>query len=515
MLVSELLVLLEEKAPIVLAQQGDNCGLLVGDERAVVRRVLATLELTSAVLDEALSSGCDTILTHHPFLFAPVRSLVESNDRERLLRRLVQEHVTMIACHTNVDSARGGLADIAGAALGLQGMEPLQPAAAGWYKLVGFVPPDALDLVAAAVFAAGGGGIGNYKDCAFGANGTGWFTPLPGSNPVVGEVARAERAPEVRWETVVPRARLGAAVRAFVGAHPYEEPVFDIYPVEDVLARAGLGRVGTLPEPLPVSDLAAKAAQTFEVSAATWSGEGGRRVARVGVLPGSGRSAIESASGLCEVLITGDLGYHAAEQAAERGLSLIDVPHGEFEWWAFKRWTAVLVEGLEARGASLSVSREWRPPWRRSAEARVEMMPAAGPRLRVWIDGGSRGNPGPSGIGVVVEDPQGGVLDAVGRVIGVGTNNVAEYRALLLGLELAKARGASEVEVLSDSELLVKQMRGEYKVKNEGLRPLHVEARERAAGFSSFSIRHVARHQNARADALVNRALDEHEKAGL
>ena len=95
------------------------------------------------------------------------------------------------------------------------------------------------------------------------------------------------------------------------------------------------------------------------------------------------------------------------------------------------------------------------------------------------------------------------------RAIGIATNNVAEYRALLTGLEMAETSGRSEVEVVSDSELLVKQMRGEYKVKNEGLKPLHAEARRRADGFRSFAIRHVAREENARADALVNQALDE------
>ncbi len=169
MLVADLRNVIEKLAPAMLAQPGDNSGLLVGDERASVCRILVALELTGPVLDEALAGGYDTVLTHHPLLFAPVRSLVESHSRERLLRRLVEEHMTLFACHTNLDSAPGGLADIAGDALGLQGMVPLEPAAAGWYKLVGFVPADAVEAVAAAVFATGAGGIGNYKDCAFAA----------------------------------------------------------------------------------------------------------------------------------------------------------------------------------------------------------------------------------------------------------------------------------------------------------------------------------------------------------
>jgi ribonuclease HI len=278
-----------------------------------------------------------------------------------------------------------------------------------------------------------------------------------------------------------------------------------------------------------VRALAERAAAVFELSCAWWSGDGGRIVQRVGVLPGSGRGLLDAAGGRCEVLLTGDVGYHGADQAAERGLSVIDLPHGEFEWWAFRRWTERVVQDLTGSGVSLAISRAWRPPWERVGigEARrpglgseeETVVREGGERItgsvRAWIDGGSRGNPGLSAIGVVIEDSNGVVVETVAKVIGVGTNNVAEYQALLTALERAHKMGAREVEVLSDSELLVRQILGEYKVKNEGLKPLHAEARDRAAGFRSFAIRHVDREQNVRADALVNRALDEQQKAGL
>ena len=138
-----------------------------------------------------------------------------------------------------------------------------------------------------------------------------------------------------------------------------------------------------------------------------------------------------------------------------------------------------------------------------------------GTKVRVWIDGGSRGNPGPSAIGVMVEDSVGATLATISRTIGVTTNNVAEYMALLAGLEKAEELGATSVEVISDSELLVRQLRGEYKVKNAGLKPLHAEARQRAARFRSFAICHAGREHNTKADGLVNLALDEQERAGL
>jgi ribonuclease HI len=129
-------------------------------------------------------------------------------------------------------------------------------------------------------------------------------------------------------------------------------------------------------------------------------------------------------------------------------------------------------------------------------------------KLVVHVDGGARGNPGPAAVGVVVSTPDGEVLDEIGEVIGVATNNVAEYRALLLGLERARALGASEVEVVNDSELVARQVTGDYKVKSAGLQPLHREALAALRGFDRWAISSVPRERNARADALVNAVLD-------
>ena len=124
------------------------------------------------------------------------------------------------------------------------------------------------------------------------------------------------------------------------------------------------------------------------------------------------------------------------------------------------------------------------------------------------VDGGARGNPGPAAVAAVVTDPGGKILAERSETIGVTTNNVAEYRALLLGIELAKEVGAEEAEFVGDSMLIVEQVRGNWKVKQEHLRPLHSEAREALAGLGGWSIRHVKRGENERADELLNEALD-------
>ena len=129
-------------------------------------------------------------------------------------------------------------------------------------------------------------------------------------------------------------------------------------------------------------------------------------------------------------------------------------------------------------------------------------------RLVANVDGGARGNPGPAAIAAVLTTPDGEVLEQTGEPIGRATNNVAEYRALLLGIERARAFGAAELDLVGDSELVVRQLKGEYKVKDPGLRELHAQVRAALAGFERWSIRHVRREHNAEADRLVNEALD-------
>jgi ribonuclease HI len=129
-------------------------------------------------------------------------------------------------------------------------------------------------------------------------------------------------------------------------------------------------------------------------------------------------------------------------------------------------------------------------------------------KLIVNVDGGARGNPGPAAIGAVVQDAEGEVLEERGERIGTATNNVAEYRALLLGIERARELGATELELVGDSELIVRQVKGEYKVKDATLRELHGEVQRALRPLEAWSIRHVRREHNAEADRLVNQVLD-------
>ena len=531
MLVQDLEQLLEELAPAVLSEPWDHIGLLVGDGSARVDRILLSLELTEPVLAEALTGGFQAVVTHHPLLFAPLARVTERSARERMVRGLVKNDVALLACHTNLDSASGGLAEILADALGLQEIEPVVMSPAGWSKFVGFIPRDAVGRVSAAVFAAGAGTIGEYADCAFAAEGKGWFTASEQAHPAVGSVAQAERVPEVRWETVVPRGRVGAAVRAYLRSHPYEEPAFDVYPLDDVLGRVGLGRAGVLPAGRSLGEVAADLGRLLASDRIRYSGEPTGAVERVACVPGSGGSLIGAAAQMADVLVTGDLGYHDAEKAADLGLSLIDVPHEVVEDWAFRKWADVLRSRLESMGVEIFLSRSWRSPWHQPRPAQATAIDAErrgvpvpktsanqGASVTVdtyvlRVDGGSRGNPGPSAIGVVLENAKGELVERVGRTIGVTTNNVAEYTALVTGLRLAHRNGVQTLEIRSDSELLVKQLKGEYKVRSAGLKDLYEEAVSLMREFSAARIRHVVREENKVADKLVNEALDSEKGA--
>jgi ribonuclease HI len=145
---------------------------------------------------------------------------------------------------------------------------------------------------------------------------------------------------------------------------------------------------------------------------------------------------------------------------------------------------------------------------RHAAVAAAEV--AARPvRTRLFTDGAARGNPGPAGAGAVIVNPDGHIVAKVGKFLGEETNNVAEYMGLIIGLKRAKAMGIKELDVFADSELLVKQLSGDYAVKAEHLKPLHEEARRLLEGFSAIEVRHIPREENAQADAMSNRAIDE------
>jgi ribonuclease HI len=379
--------------------------------------------------------------------------------------------------------------------------------------------------------------------------GQGTFFGREGSEPTVGLAGRDETASEVRLEVVFPRRLKRRVTGAYVAAHPYEEPAYDVYPLENEIATLGLGRLGVLRSATPLAAFAADVAAVLHLPCVRTVGDGARPVRRVAVLPGSGAEAIaRGVAQVADVLVTGDVKYHEARVAQAQGLALVDAPHGVTEQEAVLRWAQTVADAF---GAAVSVETfrnpdvsVWRspevvpagvaaPPASRAApsaassagaSAFVAPPPSAGAptpasasarsanrddvRHHLYTDGGARGNPGPAGIGAVLLTATGDVVEELGDFIGAATNNVAEYQALLAGLELSLDHGVERLDVFLDSELVVRQVNGQYKVKDAGLKPLHAQACQLLSRFHEVDVKHVRREQNAEADRLVNEAID-------
>jgi dinuclear metal center YbgI/SA1388 family protein len=329
--VAEVLARLARAIPLAASASWDPSGLQLGDASAPVARVGVCHEVTETVVAAVEADPVDLLVTYHPLLFTPTTRLLAGRSPGGRAHRLVRAGVALAVAHTAFDLATGGAADALAAALGLgdvSGFAPVVPG--GQVKVVTFVPADWVEEVATAMAEAGAGTIGNYRGCSFRATGTGAFLPAEGASPVIGSVGIPSREEEVRLEMVAPAARRDEVVAALAVAHPYEEPAFDVYEVAANLAFGG--RVGSLDQPTPLADLASLAGERLGGEGMRVSGPADGWVQRVAVLPGSGASLLGAARAAgADVMVTGDVPHHAAVQALDRGLAVIDPGHAATE----------------------------------------------------------------------------------------------------------------------------------------------------------------------------------------
>jgi dinuclear metal center YbgI/SA1388 family protein len=330
-LVSDLVAALEMALPPAWAEPWDAVGLLVGDADAQVSGVLVTLDPTHASLAVAVRAGANVLLTHHPALLTAPARLTARDGAAGLPFAAAAAGVALIAQHTNLDRAPEG-ADALPLALGLEISGPLEQSSQEVAVLVTYVPASSAEAVLAALRGAGAGRIGSYEGCSFVSEGIGRFTPLPGSAPCAGLVGEPSSVDEVRIEAVFARDATDAVTAAVRAAHPYEEPVMTVR--EAALARgaARLGRVCSAPKDANVGSLAKLVSVRLGVKARVW-GDAERRISRIAVAPGSGRSLLEDAMREgCDAFVTGELRYHEALDAAARGLAVIEAGHDATEW---------------------------------------------------------------------------------------------------------------------------------------------------------------------------------------
>jgi dinuclear metal center YbgI/SA1388 family protein len=348
LLLRDVLAALHRLAPLDLAEEWDNVGLLLGSLDQPVQRVMTCLTVTAATVAEACQENADLVVTHHPLFYRPVKRITDQTDEGRLVLSLMRAGIAVYSAHTAYDNAPGGINDQIASILELQSIHPLRPALAERQcKIVVFVPESDLAKVSDALFAAGAGVIGQYRECSFRLAGTGTFFGTEQTQPTVGQKGRREEVPEWRLEVICPERLVDEAIRALRAAHSYEEPAYDVYPLRPSYRPGGAGRVGRLPREVTLHMLVEQVRQHWHQEAVRFVGEPERIVRRVAIACGAGRDLLPDAlRAAADVIVTGEMRFHDLLAAQAEGLSVILLGHYSSERFAMENLARRLAELL-------------------------------------------------------------------------------------------------------------------------------------------------------------------------
>jgi dinuclear metal center YbgI/SA1388 family protein len=326
---------LDDFAPKALAEPWDNVGLLIGDRALSVQSVMTCLTVTPTTAQEAIQRNVNLIVTHHPVLFRPVQRLTSDDVQGHMLWNLIRAGIAVYSPHTAFDSTAGGINEMLAARLGVTDCIPLRPGQAGRAKIVVFVPQGDLEKVSRAMFGAGAGIIGEYRECSFRVAGRGTFFGSSVTQPAVGQPGRREEVDEWRLEVVCPTALIHNAVSAMRQAHSYEEPAFDIYPLDPAPSQVGAARYGSLAAQVTLVEFTNRVLSAIPASQVQVIGPRDRLIRRVAVACGAGSEFLSDAIAAgCDVLVTGEASFHRQLEAESTGIALVVAGHFATERFA-------------------------------------------------------------------------------------------------------------------------------------------------------------------------------------
>lgn len=364
--VADLCEVMEIIAPTALAQSWDNVGLLTGDPASRLEKVLTCIDLTTAVAREAVQAQASLVLAYHPPIFKPVSTLRADGDgSQAAVYRCVRNGISIYATHTALDAADNGTNDVIAGLCGMHQSEPVEyvnPPGESLYKIAVYVPQAQFEKVNEAMFTAGAGCIGNYSHCSFRAHGQGTFLPGESTHPAIGTPGTLETVEEVRLETIVPERNLPQTIDALLGAHPYEEPAFDIYPLCRRPVR-GIGRWGQLPATITLQALARKLKRAVH---ARWVQIVGKPLHQVDhaviVVGAAGNLPFRCELNSKSVIITGEIRHHDALEIERRGCTAIALGH----WTSERPVLSSLAKQLKKKlpGVAFKLSQKDREPFR-------------------------------------------------------------------------------------------------------------------------------------------------------
>ena len=322
---------LEEWVPKGIAWEKDNPGLQIGSEEYEVKNVFLCLELTGEALNEAIIKKCNLIITHHPLIFHPIKTLNINKDKNhQIIAKVIKNDILVYSAHTNLDFTKDGVSFQLAKVLGLNNVSFIKNLDGNQFKLVVFVPENALENLSSALYNAGAGIIGEYKKCSFRMEGRGTFEGSENTNPSVGSPLNYEEVNEVRLEMIIDSWKLKNVISALMKNHPYEEPAYDIYPLFNGNVNYGMGVIGELKEEMPINLFLRYIKQRLCSNFRYGSGKG-NNIKKVAVCGGSGSELLTAAiANGADAFITADIKYHTF-QDAEGKILLVDAGHYETE----------------------------------------------------------------------------------------------------------------------------------------------------------------------------------------
>lgn len=324
----EIIKVLEGFAPPYLAEPWDNVGLMVGDERSEVQKVLCALDLNLEVVDEAIHLGTTCIVTHHPFLFKPIRSIHLETVQGQIIEKLIKHGISVYSMHTNYDITEGGLNDYLAEQLGLKNIQVLSKTyEEKLYKGVIYVPCSHLEQVRDVVIKNTTFDMGHYGGCTFSIQGEGTFIPLEGSKPYIGETGSIEKVNESQLSFVGTYQQVSHIIKEAKKVHPYEEVAVDVYLLENMNKVYGIGRIGELEEALSLGEFIDKIKGYFNIEYVRLTDVNEILIKRVAICSGAGSEFIKCAAKVADIYITGDLKFHEGQMARELGITVVDVGH--------------------------------------------------------------------------------------------------------------------------------------------------------------------------------------------
>ncbi len=331
MKIKEIISFLEGLAHPSLQESYDNAGLITGAADWDCTGIVCSLDATEEVVREAIAKNCNLVVAHHPIVFGGLKKINGKNYVEKTIITAIKHDIAIYAIHTNLDNASDGVNGKIAGMLGLQHTAVLAPKEGILKKLYTFIPANKAAEVRNALFAVGGGHIGNYSECSFNAAGTGTFKAGSGTNPYVGKEGQQHQEEEIKTELVFPAWLEGKLITALKAAHPYEEVAYDIVAMQNRHQHTGAGLIGELPEALPAGAFLAHLKTVFGTPAIRHTTLLPRPVKKVAICGGAGSFLISKALAAgADAYITSDLKYHEFFDANSRML-LADIGHYESE----------------------------------------------------------------------------------------------------------------------------------------------------------------------------------------